>query len=358
MIGKIAKGLTVLFLVFGLAIGTGLVWREAARREIAKRVAIGSTQGIDEASFVRINGVDQWITVRGQDRRKPVLLVLHGGPGAPLSYMVPRMAPLERDYVVVQWDQRGAGKTLARAGGSVDPGLDLATMVGDGIAVSEHLRHRLGRDRITLLGHSWGSFLGVQMARARPDLYSAYVGVGMVASSKLERQLWFYRQLLVQTAARGDAKGLAELGAAGAPPWNPEALKHFVHAAEPYRPPSLSYWDNARAVFVAPNWSLSDALALRRGGAAFQDTELRRQLSTFDAAAFDRPLAVPVIVIQGDLDDTTPLQQARSWLGRISAPAKAFATIPGAGHHVMLTHTAAFTETLNYELRRLPARPD
>jgi pimeloyl-ACP methyl ester carboxylesterase len=94
----------------------GLGWRAVRRRQAARRLAITSPNGIDQQLFVPIGGAEQWISIRGEDRTNPVLLVLHGGPGSPYSIFTPRLRSWERDFTVVQWDRRGVGRTLRHTG--------------------------------------------------------------------------------------------------------------------------------------------------------------------------------------------------------------------------------------------------
>ena len=105
----IALGAGALLLVAG---GSLLVWRAVAQREVARHVAVAVPPGLDELEAVSLGGVRQWISLRGRDARHPVLLFLHGGPGFPQMPFMENNALLERDFVVVQWDQRGAGKSF------------------------------------------------------------------------------------------------------------------------------------------------------------------------------------------------------------------------------------------------------
>jgi len=360
MIRYVVRGLGALVLIVALAIAGAFAWRAALKHGNAEAFAIRSANGVDEARFVRINGVDQWLTIRGQDRSNPMLLVLHGGPGSPESYLTRYFRPLERDWVVVQWDQRGGGKTLGRAGGSPDPNTDMATMVSDGIAFSDYLHQRFPENKLVVVGHSWGSILGARMALARPDLYAAYVGTGQVAASAASRQTWLYTYLLSRAQAAGDAKGVAELrDEAGPPPWpdSSPAMMHMVHAAGPYLPPSLSYNDNAKAVLTDPNWSLADVLALQRGMTGMLQTHLwKREVRDVDITGAGETFAMPVVVIQGGSDLTTPTPLARAWLDRVQAPAKAFVVVPGQGHELLTVDNAAFTQALDANLRPLLGR--
>jgi pimeloyl-ACP methyl ester carboxylesterase len=354
MIRSIGRGVSLVALIVGLAVAGALAVHTFAQHRTAEATAIRTPYGIDEERFVRINGIDQWMTIRGQDRRNPVLLILHGGPGSPESYLLHYFQPMERRYVVAQWDERGGGKTLARAGGLVDPNIDMAMMVADGTAVSEYLRRRLHTDKIVLVGHSWGSILGVRMALARPDLYSALVGTGQTVGTTLMRQRWQYADLLARAQAAGDTKDLAELrDEAGPPPWpdGSARLMHMVHAAGPYLPPTLSYGQNVRAVLTAPHWSLTDVLALQHGMAGMLQGKLwTQEVRDVDIGASDGAFAMPVVVIQGGQDITTPAEFARAWLDRIQAPAKAFVVLPGQGHEVLSYDNAAFTRALDTAL--------
>lgn len=356
--GRIAlRGLAGLAGFLALALIAALGWRAVERAQVAHALAIASPAGIDEAGFVRIGGVDQWVTIRGRDRTRPALLILHGGPGKSQSFLIERIRPLERDFVVIQWDQPGAGKTLARAGGKVDPSLDTQAMVRDGLAVADYARGRLHRERIILLGFSWGSELGVRMISARPQGFLAYVGTGQAAGTQAQSDPIVYRTLLREAAAAHDAPTAAALQAAGPPPWSRAAAQQVWRASAPYRPPELSDGEGLRTVLLAPHWSLSDALTLAKGRAALKDTRLEKEIWAFDPGTFGRSLAVPVVVIQGERDLTTPTELARGWFDRLQAPAKTFTVIPGAGHQAMLTHAEAFDEALKTGLRAVGARP-
>ena len=131
-----------------------------------------SAQRVEEASYVLVGGIEQWVTVRGDDRTNPVLLLLHGGPGDVQSPFISTYAPYETDFVLVQWDQRGAGRTFAKNSAA---GVTLERQISDGIDLSQQLRKRFSGQRLVLLGHSWGSVVATGMAQQRPDLFDAYV---------------------------------------------------------------------------------------------------------------------------------------------------------------------------------------
>ena len=181
------------------------------------RVRIGTAKGIDEADYLRIGGIDQWVQIRGDDRENPVLLWLNGGPGFSTRPGTFAFRDWEKRFTVVMWDQRDEGKTFALSGTSVEGTMTIAQMTNDGIEVANWVRTRLGKDKIVLLGHSWGSMLGVHMVDARPDLFSVYVGTGQVVN--LEKDAEAACPLLLERArALHNAAAEGQLVGVGPPP--------------------------------------------------------------------------------------------------------------------------------------------
>jgi pimeloyl-ACP methyl ester carboxylesterase len=201
-------------------------------------LAAGSpSAGIDAASFVRIGGIDQWISIKGANQGNPVLLVVHGGPGEAQWPQAEMYAPWTKAFTVVQWDQRGAGHTYGRYRGQT-PNMSLERIAEDGIELAEYLCHRLSRKKIIVLGHSWGSIVAVRMTQLRPALFAAYVGTGQVASWKATVDAQFE---LLQAKARqtGDRAALEQFEAIGTPdPTN--AQQYFEFTKGCWQPPGGS----------------------------------------------------------------------------------------------------------------------
>lgn len=125
----------------------------------------------------RIGGVEQWISVRGDDRSNPVFLELHGGPGASTAIFGPRTRSWEKHFTLVRWDMRGTLKTLGHNGPQGQGEMTFERIYADAVEVTDHVRTRLGADKVVLLGHSYGSAFALRLARASlPERYSAYVG--------------------------------------------------------------------------------------------------------------------------------------------------------------------------------------
>jgi pimeloyl-ACP methyl ester carboxylesterase len=341
-----------------LAVGA-LGWLAARQHRNAEAWAIHDPRGVQEERFVRIGGVEQWVTIRGEDRANPVILIVGGtgrdGPGTVFSPFVAAFRPWERDFTVVQWDMRGAGKTFARAGRRIEPGLSLDRLTADGLELTDYLRKRLGKRTLVLLGADFGSTVATKMALARPEAFSAYVGVGQASGNRAQVERAGYDRLVGLATAHRDAAALADLKLAGPdawrPPRDPARVAAFVRVSTRYHAPNPP--DQTLDVLTAPHWSVLDAYALKQGMAASEPAIGLDWAERFDFASLGPEFKVPVFVIQGDqrLDAPTPL--AAAWLERIRAPEKRLVVIAGAGNHGLQTHGAAHLAALNRYVRPL-----
>jgi pimeloyl-ACP methyl ester carboxylesterase len=308
--------------------------------------AITTPNRINESRYVAIGGIEQWITIRGEDRDNPIVLFLHGGPGDatnPWGYAGFRTW-LKR-FTVVQWDQRGAGRTLGRNGPSLGPTITIDRMVQDGIELTEWLRDTLKQDKIILVGHSWGSILGVLMVKARPDLFYAFVGTGQVADPARNYAV-AYRELLDSAERRGEQVAVRELRQVGPPPWRDgrgygvqrKWANFFEHA-------DIFLASTFALALDAPGYSLRDVNDWL-DGQALSAEHLVPQTNALDAAALGGAFSVPVFVIQGAEDFTTPASLARKFASSIRAPRKEFVPIEGGGHFAVFMKSDAFLKEL------------
>lgn len=165
--------------------------------------------------FVELGGFDQAISVKGKDLSKPVLLILHGGPGyamLPLFHM--KLPELENNFIVVNWDQRGAGRSYSNE--IPNPSMTLSQAISDAHELTEMLKTRFDKEKIYLLGHSWGSILGIQLVKDYPQDYAAYIGVGQVVNV-IKNEQHSYDFALQQATNNKNALAINELKMIGAP---------------------------------------------------------------------------------------------------------------------------------------------
>jgi len=348
------RGLLALIVVLLVVLASGLTYRVWRQSQAAAAMTIAAPGGIDEATFLTIGKRQQWISIRGQDRRKPVLLMVHGGPGASHGGMAPAFVPWERDYVVAQWDQPGAGKTFGAAGRIFDGSLTIESMAEDGIRVAEYLKSHLKQDRVVLVGWSWGSALGIHMVKARPDLFAAFVGTGQVVNMQ-EGEALAYSRVLTKARQRGDADAVAELEKIGPPPY--ESLQE-LGVQRKWAAVYEGYASNAGLLFewlLAPRTSLADTRnfvsGLLQSQNHFFGPAMNRPFVTQDLRRLGLEFEVPVFVIQGTEDDYTPAALSRAYLDALHAPAKEFVPIDGAGHFAIVSRPAEFLNAMNARLR-------
>lgn len=292
---------------------------------------------IAEESFVPIGGIELWTTITGASCANPVILFLHGGPGNPMSpYAQNVYGAWEKEFTLVQWDQRSAGRTYGRNRASAETPLTLERMTRDGIELTEYLLARLGKRKVILMGGSWGSVLGVTMAKARPDLFHAYVGSGQMVNYR-ENQDATYRKTLELLRAAGDSKTLAAIEALGAPPWtNPRNSGLMRRAtrvveAKTATPPPPSWWAPA-AQYATPAM-----LADYESGDDFSYIQFVGMKGDGMAQQIDLPklglnFGMPVYLINGADDLVTTPEVARKYFDAITAPAKEFVLLPRTGH--------------------------
>ena len=316
------------------------------RARNARDYAVTTPNGIDEATYVTLGGLEQWITIRGEDRKNPVLLLLHGGPGdATNPWGYAGFRNWLKYFTVVQWDQRGAGRTLGRNGAAAASTITIDRMVQDGVELAALLSKRLQKDKIVVVGHSWGSTLGVFMAKARPELFHAFVGTGQVADPARSYAV-AYAALMEKASRDGNARAVEELKAIGPPPYKDgkgfaiqRKWSNLFEGADVFLASAVGF------ALLAPGYSPGDINDWFDGQNVSAE-HLVPEISALDAKRLGGEFSLPVFVIQGAEDFTTPTSLAETYLHSLQAPRKAFATIDGAGHFAVFTKQDLFLKEL------------
>lgn len=286
--------------------------------------------------FVRVRDIDVWVTIKGASCANPVLFVVHGGPGNPNTpYADNLYGAWTRDFTVVQWDQRGAGRTFAKNRPAEDEPLTMGQMAADGAALAEQLAQKLGKRKLVLMGGSWGSALAVHILKARPDLFHAYVGTAHVTTYADWGMA--YAGVLARARVAGDKETAERLEALGAPPWtNPRHFGVMRRAMRRYEnmvteAPPKSWWvphpsyatPQAQADYTAgEDYSFLQFIGLKGNGMA----------SRLDLPALGTEFTVPFFMVQGAEDLLTPPVATRRYFEQIKAPVKEYFLLPRTGH--------------------------
>lgn len=342
---------------FVAVVGLSSVFLAPSQDAAARDLHANPPQPIHEEMFVPIGDIEQWITITGDDRNNPVVLFLHGGPGAAASQVADAMfAGWEKDFTLVQWDQRGAGRTYGKNDPhAIEPTMTIERMTQDGIEVSEYLLKHLGKKKIILLGISWGSILGIMMAHAHPDLFYADVGMAQIVNDRKNVAASYARVLELATAAN-DHTAVAELTAIGAPPWaSPRSLPTFRKWRGTYQAKLITA-PPADVTTISPEYASAQERAQydaaytfsvnRFAGTASDDPEMK-----IDLPALGTNFAIPVFMIQGEQDLTAVPELAKAYFDSIKAPKKQFYLVPGTGHYPSVPSMALTRKVLVEQVR-------
>lgn len=322
------------------------------RLVVATAQCIATPEGISEQALVDVGDDRQWISIRGRNRANPVLLVIHGGPGSP---MMPEswvyQSPWEDFFTVVNWDQRGVGKNAVGA----DPEMlvrtaSLEQIVADGHAIIDYLREQFGQEKIAVLGFSWGSMVGVNLAQSHPDKISVYTGVGQVVSTAFEGEI--LELTLAAARAAGDDKEVAELvtlkEAAATGGFDLARIRTLRRIGHRYNGMWFGH-DNLAALNdiarLSPEYTPADIAAVEAGPAWIADSRIAADLMSNDMRDV-RSLAVPTVVLQGRYDLATWHDAARLWHDQLDAPSKTFVTFERSAHFVMMEEPGRFLQAL------------
>lgn len=300
---------------------------------------------IHEEKFILVNDIEQWVTIHG-DRNKPVILFLHGGPGSPISpYSANLYKSWEKDFIIVQWDQRGTGKTFGRTAPEeltpeylkANP-LTVEQMVADGTKLSEHLLKYLNKKKIILFGTSWGSALGVKIVTTRPELFYAYIGHSQITNP--DDDLTLYNKVYRLAEKNKDTTSLDILNTAGLPPYTAaKNIGKLFRVVKKYEgltsTPAPDSWFILSTAYdnTKDNQHRSDgddySFVNYVGDEKLGVTAIR---ATINLAKDNVEFKIPVYFIQGAEDLLTPEEATKKYFESIKAPVKKYFLLPKTAH--------------------------
>lgn len=336
-LGRWTAGIIAFLVLAGLGY---LTWRSTGKTApITGPNGQPLPRSIAEWASVTINGTRQWLLIRGHDRTKPVLLFLHGGPGLPeLSLLTGH--DLEKRFVVVNWDQRGAGKSYSADVFEKQAGqrpFTVETLVDDAAQVSRYLARRFSQPKIYLLAHSWGTFLGVLTVQKHPELFRALFCISQIAV-QLEAEQLSYDWVLGQARQHQNNRQVNKLLRQGRPPYPPDAWLDYLtwqrelvarYGGGMYKGHFFPLF--IRSILACREYTLTDKIQYARGAQesvrflwpAVVATDLRKAAPA---------LKVPYFLFQGIHDYQTPYVLARRYWVQLKAPRKQLFTFTESAH--------------------------
>jgi len=331
----------------------------APAREVVRGLnRIVTDKGVQETFTATLGGAKQVVTVRGADRDNPILVYVHGGPGAaesPFAWAFQR--PWEDYFTVVQWDQRGAGRSYRSEGhAALAPTMTLDRIRDDAIELIDQLNARYRQRKVFLLGHSFGSVIGMMVAAKRPDLLHAYVGMGQYVATVAGEKASF-AWTLDQAKHAGNAQAIRELEALQPYPGDTSIAKIDAERKWANHYGGL-FWRHSDGDFyfrlarLSPDYTPEQRAAYDAGG-QFSTELLERQLKELSFIPITR-LGCPVYMLLGRHDGLTPAPLAANWLDRVTAPAKKAFWFEQSAHMPMIEEPGRTLAAL-LEIRRIAA---
>jgi len=296
---------------------------------------------ISEKIFMDINGIKHGMFMKGKDSTNPVLLFLHGGPGMPEYWLTQRYPTgLENYFTVVWWEQRGAG--LSYSADIPSETMTAEQFVDDTIAVTNYLRNRFGQDKIYLMAHSWGSYIGIQAAAREPDLYYAYIGVGQI-SHQIQSEQLAYQYALAYYKENGNMAMVRKLEAAPPTltvplPTAYDALRDsYMHGAGIGTTRDMN--SVVTGIFL-PSWqfreyTLGEKINLWRGKMFSRGFGLWDKMQITDMSQQVTKIKIPVYFLHGEYDYTCAYPLAKEYFEKLDAPVKGFYTFEQSAHSPM-----------------------
>ena len=303
--------------------------------------------GINVREYIEVNGIEEFVQIRGADKNNPVIMFLHGGPGSNSAfYSYTWELELEKDFTIVHYDQRASGNTYYKNPEAIDP--SVAQLVSDLDATVDYVREFLDKDTVIIVGHSWGSMLGAIYSLEYGDKVSHFIGIGQLVDSIAISEL-VVGEGIKAAKENGDFEHAAITEAtyqefSESDTFSVDKYFDIKTAASKYLPEgeTISFVKTIAMGLFSPDMTVSDLRWYFGGMGIVEKTNsyIYKELFIDGVSLYDKPLEykMPVFFISGADDWVTPVQMTEEYFDSIVAPYKGLHLVEGAGHTPFLTH--------------------
>ncbi len=315
---------------------------------------IKTPNGISSLEKIVLGDEDQWIFIRGIDKNNPVLIFLHGGPGEPtLGMSSSRKLDVEliKHFIVVHWDQRGAGKSFSKS--SPNDSMTLARIVEDCNELIDHLRIRFNKDKVFIVAHSSGTLFGIKTIHKYPEKVHAYVGVAQIIND-LEHETINYNFVLEEAKESGNKKYQIKIEAIGPPPHRiPKKLFDKAKFIVQYGGMMVDFSPRKMIGLVlpymtSPEYSLLEGIRTLSGkGRDFTTNAMWKELTNVNFTKEIDSIEVPIYFFEGKYDMITPpIQVERFYQNLVAERGKKLIIFKNSAHFPMLEEKEKYEELL------------
>lgn len=311
---------------------------------------------IAEMDYLVINDWKQFVLIRGADTiNNPVLLFLHGGPGASATALMRKYNhDLENDFTVVYWDQRGAGKSYNK---KIETStLTVKQLTDDADELTDYLRQRFQQQKIFIIGHSWGSRLGMYLVKAYPEKFSAYIGIGQEVAA-YDGELQSYKFTLDKAKSTNNTKAIKELVEMGEPQsgnylsmyktgfWGLVKQKEWLLKLGGERYNKRNYTDWIFQMLWSDEYSFTDLIKWSRASGATAGQMIKdSDFNQFDLRKDIPSVQIPVYFFAGLYDYNCPWPLVKQYYQQLKAPQKDFFLFEKSGHSLLFEEPARFND--------------
>lgn len=300
---------------------------------------------IAEIAYLRLGGLDQWVMIRGESLANPPLILLHGGPGLTETVFFRYFnAPLEKSFTVIYWDQRGAGKSFDRK--IPRSSMTAEQFIRDLDELVDETRKCLGKDKVAIFGHSWGSVLGVLYAARFPDKVKAYVG-GAQIGNWVAAEAASYAFGLAEAQRLHNRKALKELQSIGPPPYSASSVFRERTCVQRLdgQLSARAMWKIGRMIFGTPESSIFDLLETWRAF-RFSLDAMWPEVSALDLTKLVPTLQMPVFFFLGRRDRWVPAETSVAYYAGLVAPSKKLVWFEESGHEMFADEAVKFNAAM------------
>lgn len=318
---------------------------------------IKTSNGISEINYLNINKTRQYVLVRGEDKNKPVLLFLHGGPGASATALLRKFnSELEKHFTVVYWDQRNAGKSYNKKTPKEE--IKVAKYIQDVDTLTAYLKKKFNVNKIFLVGHSWGSRLGLYAIQKNPENYFGYVGLGQELAS-YEGELISYQYTLKRAKETNNLKAIKELEEIGEPQsgeytkmykngfWGLVKQKDWLLKLGGERYGKTKYTDWIFSIWFSREYSFFDLIKYgKSSGFSAGNIIYDPDFNNIDFFKQIPEINIPVFFISGAYDYNTPWELVERYTNKINAPYKEFIKFEKSGHSPVFEEPERFNKEI------------